>query len=197
MDRILFPLGGYSKRQIRGLARQLDLHLSEKAESQEICFITEGRYDQFLVEEGAVEADRPGEIRHLEGGLLGTHQGYWKFTIGQRRGIGIAAADPLYVVRIDPASNTVWVGGSEALGCRTLAAADVNWCRTVPEGPLVCEAKIRSRSGPAEALVIPQGESRVQVTFLEPQRAVAPGQAVVFYREDEVLGGGWITTDRH
>lgn len=197
MDKVLFPLGDYTKPEIRELARQLGLHLSEKAESQEICFITEGRYDRFLLEEGAVEGDRPGVIRHLDGSQLGIHQGFWKFTIGQRKGIGVAAVDPLYVIRVDPDTNTVWVGGAADLDCRSLAATEVNWCRRVPEAPLVCEAKIRSRSEPAEALVIPTGEHGAQVTFMEPQRAVAPGQAVVFYREEEVLGGGWITTDRH
>lgn len=197
MQKTLFPLGGFTKPEIRELARQLGLHLSEKAESQEICFVTEGRYDQFLLREGAVSEDLPGEVRHLNGTLLGTHQGYWKYTVGQRKGIGISAPEPLYVIRVAPETNTVWVGGADDLGCRTLSAVEVNWCRKVPEAPLVCEAKIRSRALPAEALVVPAGEDRVEVTFLETQRAVAPGQAVVFYRDDEVLGGGWIASDRH
>ena len=196
MQKIMFPLGGYAKPEIRELARQLGLHLSDKAESQEICFVTEGRYDQFLLNEGAVEGVRPGEVRHLDGTLLGTHQGYWKYTVGQRKGIGISAPDPLYVIRVAPETNTVWVGGAEDLGHRSLTAVEVNWCRVVPEAPLVCEAKIRSRALPVEALVIP-GQDRVEVTFMEPQRAVAPGQSVVFYRDDEVIGGGWIASDRH
>jgi tRNA-specific 2-thiouridylase len=196
MQKLLFPLGGYSKAQIRDLARQMELHLADKAESQEICFITEGRYDQFLAESGAVDGDRPGEIRHLDGTLLGIHPGYWKFTVGQRKGLGIASADPLYVIRIEPSTNTVWAGGVRDLDRKTLTAGEVNWCRTVPSGPFVCEARIRSRSAPAEALVVPAGPDRCEVTFMEPQRAIAPGQAVVFYRDDEVLGGGWIEADR-
>ena len=196
MNKILLPLGDYTKAEIRDLARQLGLHLAEKAESQEICFITEGRYDQFLVREGAVTGDRPGEIRHLDGSLLGTHQGFWKFTVGQRKGIGIAAAEPLYVVRVSAESNTVWVGAAGDLGRNALTALDVNWCRQVPQAPLVCAARIRSRAEPADALVNPVGTDRAEVTFLEPQRAVAPGQAVVFYRDQEVLGGGWIDADR-
>jgi tRNA-specific 2-thiouridylase len=196
MQHLLFPLGGYTKSEIRGLARQLGLHLSEKPESQEICFVTEGRYDKFLEREGAITGDRPGEIRHLDGTLLGAHQGYWKFTVGQRRGLGIAAPNRLFVVRVTPDTNTVWVGENEHLDCRSFTATEVNWCRVIPTQPLVCLAKIRSRFLSAEALVVPVGTDRAEVTFLEPQRAVAPGQAVVFYRDDEVLGGGWIASLR-
>lgn len=196
MSRVLFPLGGFTKRDIRDLGRQLGLHLAEKAESQEICFVTEGRYDQFLLREGAVTGDQPGEIRALDGTLLGQHSGHWKFTVGQRRGLGIAAREPLFVVRVSAKSNTVWVGGADDLACRALVAQEVNWCRAVPMQPFVCSAKIRSRSAPAEALVVPSTERRAEVTFLEPQRAVAPGQAVVFYKDEEVLGGGWIARDR-
>lgn len=196
MNKILFPLGGFTKGEIRELGRQLGLHLAEKAESQEICFITEGRYDRFLREAGAVGADRPGVIRALDGTPVGQHQGYWKFTVGQRRGLGVAAAEPLYVVRVAAESNTVWVGTAADLRCPALVAEEVNWCRSVPTRPFPCAAKIRSRSGPADALVVPLEGQRAAVTFLEPQRAVAPGQAVVFYHDQEVVGGGWIAADR-
>ena len=132
MDKFLFPLGEYSKAEVRGIARELGLHHPEKAESQEICFITEGRYDEFLVREGAVSGDRDGEIRHLDGRLLGTHSGYWKYTVGQRKGLGVAAPAPLYVVRIDPAANRVWVGGEGDLGRTCLAAREVQSCHCWP-----------------------------------------------------------------
>lgn len=196
LNRILFPLGGFSKEDIRAIGRQLGLHLSEKPDSQEICFIPEGRYDQFLEREGTVEGHRRGEIRGLDGTLLGHHGGYWKFTVGQRRGLGIAAKDPLFVVRVSAATNTVWVGGAADLARSALTASEVNWCRRPKTEPFSCTAKIRSRSAPAEARVVPLEGRRVSVTFPEPQRAVAPGQAVVFYDGEEVLGGGWIEADR-
>lgn len=196
MNVLLFPLGGFSKGEIRELGRQLGLHLADKAESQEICFVTDRRYDQFLLREGAVAGDRPGDIRALDGSLLGQHGGTWKFTIGQRRGLGIAAAEPLFVVRLSPDTNTVWVGGAADLGRKALTACEVNWCRQRPDQPFSCLARIRSRSEPAPAQVVPLPERRAEVTFLEPQRAVAPGQAVVFYQGEEVLGGGWIARER-
>jgi tRNA-specific 2-thiouridylase len=196
MNRFLFPLGGFTKREVRRIAWQLGLHHAGKPESQEICFITEGRYDRFLEREGAVGGDQPGEIRHLDGRRLGSHQGYWKFTVGQRKGLGIAAPTPLYVAKVSPETGTVWVGGEADLGRTALTALEVNWCAGRPDGPFPCRARIRSRSEPAEALVVPVGEDRAEVTFREPQRAVAPGQAVVFYRGDEVVGGGWIAPDR-
>lgn len=196
LNRILFPLGEFSKADIRSIGRQLGLHLSEKPDSQEICFIPEGRYDQFLEREGAVEDHRTGEIRGLDGALLGHHGGYWKFTVGQRRGLGIAAKEPLFVVRVSAATNTVWVGGVADLARSALTACEVNWCRRPKTEPFSCTAKIRSRSAPAEAQVVPLAGRRVSVTFPEPQRAIAPGQAVVLYDGEEVLGGGWIEADR-
>ena len=112
--------------------------------------------------------------------------------MGQRRGLGVAYTEPLYVIRIEPASNTVWVGSELDLMGKDLVARELNWVDRAPMGPLACEARIRSRSPEAEALVIPLPDGRVKVAFTEPQRAIAPGQAVVFYRDGEVLGGGWI-----
>lgn len=195
IDQFIFPLGEFTKAEVRVIARQLGLRHSEKPESQEICFITEGRYDQFLLQEGAVTEDWSGEIRHLDGRLLGRHTGFWKFTVGQRKGLGVAAPAPLYVVRIDPAANRVWVGGEGDLGRGSLVAREVNWCIPLPPGPIECQARIRSRSEPAAAIVTPVGEDRAEVAFDQPQRAVAPGQAVVFYRGEQVLGGGWIAAD--
>lgn len=192
LARTLFPLAHLTKSEVRRLGLELGVHLADKPESQEICFVTQDRYDAFLESEGRDPGLGQGDIRHLDGSLLGRHEGYWRHTVGQRRGLGVAHASPLYVVRIEPATNTVWVGSDSDLLGRDLVARELNWIHEAPSGPLACEARIRSRSPEAEALVIPLGDGRVQVSFAEPQRAIAPGQAVVFYRDGEVLGGGWI-----
>jgi tRNA-uridine 2-sulfurtransferase len=192
LAQTLFPLADLTKPEVRSLGAELGLHLAEKAESQEICFVTQDRYDAFIEAEGRDPGRGEGEIRHLDGRVLGHHRGYWRHTIGQRRGLRIAASEPLYVVRTDPATNTVWVGAEQDLYRRDLVARDLNWVQGPPSSPLACEARIRSRAPEAEALVIPLPDGRFQVAFAEPQRAVAPGQAVVFYRDGEVLGGGWI-----
>lgn len=193
LARTLFPLEGLTKVQVRELGRELGLHLAEKPESQEICFVTQDRYDAFLVGQGRDPGVGDGDIRLASSGaILGRHRGYWRYTVGQRKGLGVAFATPLYVLSVDRDTNTVWVGEDRELGGTTLAARELSWCQSAPSGPLPCEAKVRSRGQEAEALVIPLGPDRAQVTFFEPQRALAPGQAVVFYRGDEVLGGGWI-----
>ena len=192
LARTLFPLAGFSKPEVRELARELGLHLADKAESQEICFIP-GRYDSYIEDVGRAPAQAgPGAIRHLDGRVLGSHEGYWRFTVGQRKGIGVAFPAPLFVVRVDPATDTVWVGGEADLLGRALTARETSWCLEAPAGPLPCLAKIRSRGAEVEAVVEPLADRRVRVAFREPQRAIAPGQAVVFYAGDEVLGGGWI-----
>lgn len=192
LARTLFPLAHLTKPEVRRLGTELGLHLAEKPESQEICFVTQDRYDLFLEAEGRAPGIGDGDIRHLDGRMLGRHRGFWRHTVGQRRGLGIASTEPLYVIRTDPATNTVWVGGELDLAGRDLVAREVSWVGAPPAGPLACEARIRSRSPEAEALVIPLPDGRVKVAFAEPQRAIAPGQAVVFYRDGEVLGGGWI-----
>ena len=194
LARTLFPLAGFSKPEVRQLARDLGLHLAEKPESQEICFIP-SRYDAYIEEAGRAPAQGGGAIRHLDGRILGRHAGYWRFTVGQRKGIGIAHPTPLFVVRVDPASDTVWVGGEEDLLGGELMARETSWVREPVLEPRACRAKIRSRSPEVECVVHPLGGGRARVVFQEPQRAIAPGQAVVFYAGDEVLGGGWITPE--
>ncbi len=192
LARTLFPLSHLSKPEVRELGRELGLHLAEKAESQEICFVGEQRYDSFLEDQGRAPAAGEGPIRMLDGRELGRHSGYWRYTVGQRKGLGVAHSEPLYVIRVERATNTVWVGPESALWTDQLEAQDLSWVAGAPTDPLPCEARIRSRALEAEALVIPLGNGRVKVSFAEPQRAPAPGQAVVFYRDGDVLGGGWI-----
>jgi tRNA-specific 2-thiouridylase len=192
LPRTLFPLARLAKTEVRRLGAELGLHLAEKPESQEICFVTQDRYDAFLEAEGRDPGRGLGDIRHVDGHIVGRHQGYWRHTVGQRRGLGVSSSEPLYVLRTEPATNTVWVGPDSSLMASDLVARELNWVDGPPTGPLACEARIRSRSPEAEALVIPLPDGRVKVAFAEPQRAIAPGQAVVFYRDGEVLGGGWI-----
>ena len=155
LARTLFPLAGFSKPEVRQLARELGLHLADKAESQEICFIP-GRYDRYIDDAGlAPRREAPGPIRHLDGRVLGSHEGTWRFTVGQRKGIGVAHGAPLFVVRLDPAADTVWVGGETDLLGRELTAGETSWCLAPPSGPLACRAKIRSRGAEAEAVVEP------------------------------------------
>ena len=192
LARTLFPLAHLAKPEVRALSAALGLHLTNKSESQDICFVTRDGYDAFIEFEGRGPTLGRGDIRHLDGRILGEHQGYWRHTIGQRRGLGVAFSEPLYVVRLEPTTNTVWVGSDSDLLGTHLIVRELNWIQQAPVGPLVCEARIRSRSPEAEALVIPLPDGRAQVAFAEAQRAIAPGQAVAFYRDGEVLGGGWI-----
>lgn len=194
LARTLMPLGGLRKAEVRELGRILGLHLAEKPESQEICFVEGGRYDRFLEDQGLKA--QPGPFRRIaDGRVLGEHQGYWRYTVGQRRGLGIAHRAPLYVVRIEPATGTIWVGEESDLMGSRLRVRDAVWVDACPELPFECTAKIRSRSPetPAEVRPFPTGD--LEVVFQTPQRAIAPGQAVVFYREDRVLGGGWIAQE--
>lgn len=193
LARTLFPLAGLTKPQVRQLGRELGLHLAEKAESQEICFVTQKRYDTYIEEAGRAPEVGEGPIRHLDGRVLGSHQGYWRYTVGQRKGLGVAFPTPLYVLKVEQGSNTVWVGDDADLFGSEMMVRELTWCGKAPEHPLPCTAKIRSRGMEVEAIVIPLMDNCAKVAFTDPQRAIAPGQAVVFYRGDEVIGGGWIS----
>lgn len=189
LAKTLFPLGGISKESVRDLAGKLNLHLASKSESQEICFVPT-HYSEFLSASGVTP--RPGLIRHCEGQILGEHQGHWNFTVGQRRGIGIASSHPLYVVRIEAETGTVWVGEEAWLYSDRLKVKELSWVHRPPAVPLDCQAKIRSRAKAEPARVSLLKDGRAEVIFEHPQRAIAPGQAVVFFQGEEILGGGWI-----
>lgn len=184
-----FPLGGYSKNQVREMAASWGLPAAGQAESQEACFIPGGRTADFLRER--LEC-KPGPIRDLDGRVLGHHRGFCLYTIGQRQGLGIALGSPRYVVAIGPKDNTLTVGRNQDLLKGRVMADGVNWMAAVPRRTVRAVVKIRHQHQGAEALVRPTGRSSVEVVFKEPQRAVTPGQSAVFYRGDLVLGGAVI-----
>ncbi|HYZ84062.1 MAG TPA: tRNA 2-thiouridine(34) synthase MnmA [Bryobacteraceae bacterium] len=198
LSRTLFPLGAMNKSEVRELARELGLPVAAKHDSQEICFVPNGDYaafiDAYFREQGEALAPVKGEIIDREGNVLGEHRGVHHYTVGQRKGLGIAAREPLYVIATDPSTQKVMVGTGDALQNDRLTAHSVNWISIeAPSGPVEAEVKIRNKHQAAAATLIPTNSpERVDVHFHEPQRAITPGQGAVFYRGDLVLGGGWI-----
>jgi tRNA-specific 2-thiouridylase len=192
LSRAAFPIGHLDKDTVRAHAKRLNLHVTAKPDSQEICFVPDGDYAAF-VERKAPDAARPGTIVNNEGQVLGTHAGVHRYTIGQRKGLGLSTSEPLYVLEIKPEAAQVVVGSREALGRTQLSASDVNWISgDAPSEWLRVSAQIRHRHAAAAARVRLQPGMNAEVEFDAPQTAITPGQAVVFYNEDEVLGGGWI-----
>jgi len=187
----MFPVGALEKVAVREHARELGLPVSEKPDSHEICFVTDGDHAAFLERHGAeVQA---GPIRNVDGLVVGKHEGVHRFTVGQRKGLGLSSTIPLYVVGIDAAAQTVTVGPRSALERWLLDASGVNWISgKAPAAGTRVTARIRHRHREAAATLTPGTDADVRVTFDEPQHAVAPGQAVVFYDGELVLGGGWI-----
>jgi len=207
LSRTLFPLGGMTKPEVRELARQHSLVIAEKPDSQEICFVPGGDYKRFieayLAEQGDTETRIPGDMISREmiagemvttdGKVIGEHAGVHNFTVGQRKGLGVATGSPLYVIQIKNDTRQVVVGNDEELYSRTLRARRVNLISTVElSQPMRVAVKIRHRHQPAPAVLEQTGPDEVLVTFDDPQRALTPGQAAVFYDEDIVVGGGWI-----
>jgi tRNA-uridine 2-sulfurtransferase len=197
LSRTIFPLGGMTKPEVRELARKLGLALAEKPDSQEICFVPGGDYkrflDAYLAEQGESLPDTSGELVTTSGEVVGEHHGIHNFTVGQRKGLGVATGSPLYVIQINGEKGQVVVGNNEDLYTRTLRARRVNLISVVDlTEPMRVGVKIRHRHEPAPAMLEKSGDDELLVTFDEPQRAVTPGQASVFYDGDVVVGGGWI-----
>ncbi len=197
LSRTSFPLGGMRKSEVRELARRHGLMLAEKPDSQEICFVPGGDYkrflDAYLAEQGEALPDTTGELVSTSGEVIGSHSGIHNFTVGQRKGLGVATGSPLYVLEIRGDSREVVVGSGDELYSRTLRARDLNWIAVDDlRGPMRVEIKIRNRHEAAAATIEPDGDTGVLATFDQPQRAITPGQAAVFYQGDLVIGGGWI-----
>ncbi|MEC7446989.1 MAG: tRNA 2-thiouridine(34) synthase MnmA [Planctomycetota bacterium] len=191
LDRMLLPIGGYRKTEIRELASRIGLNVAEKRDSQEICFVTSGKHAQF-VRDRLPPQEFGGEFVTINGEVVGRHSGIEGFTIGQRKGLGIAMGEPYFVVGIEPETRRVVIGPREALAQTALVASRTNWLISGLESSFQCEAKIRYNSPAVPATVETLDDGRVLVEFPEPCFGVAPGQAVVFYEQDRVLGGGWI-----
>jgi tRNA-uridine 2-sulfurtransferase len=189
LARARFPIGGWRKTAVRAYARDRGLPVAEKPDSHEICFVPAGGHAEFVAERAAPAA---GHVTDLTGRVVGRHDGVHRFTVGQRKGLGLSAGVPLYVVELKAETNTVVVGPRAALAKGALTASGVNWIDAEPEGGLSVTARIRHRHRDATARVTPLPGGRAALEFDEPQAAVAPGQAVVFYRGDTVAGGGWI-----
>ncbi len=190
LANVLFPVGELTKPEIRELAGEAGLRVATKPDSQEICFIPDNDYAGFLKRYRG-DADTAGDLVDTAGNVLGTHAGYEKFTIGQRRGLGVTFGSPRFVVRIEPTTRRVVIGTHEELGRRELEADRANWLADVP-ATFRCEAQIRYQHRPGAAEVTRIDGDRFRVVFDEPQFGVAPGQACVLYDGERVLGGGWI-----
>jgi tRNA-specific 2-thiouridylase len=197
LSRTLFPLGGMLKPEVRELARQHGLALAQKPDSQEICFVPGGDYkkflDAYLAEQGEALPDTAGELVTTDGSVVGEHGGIHNFTVGQRKGLGVATGSPLYVIQIKGDTHQVIVGQQEELYTRTLRTHRVNLISIADlQEPMQVTVKIRHRHEGASAVIEKTGPDEIVATFDEPQRAVTPGQAAVFYDNDVVVGGGWI-----
>lgn len=205
LSRAYFPLGEMLKSEVREIARDAELYTAEKQESQEICFVPDGKYsefiDRFLEHEGRkTEIPEGGEIVNAAGEKLGEHTGIHRYTIGQRRGLGIAHEKPLYVVQIERARNQIIVGEADELDTIEFTAKGVNWVAfDEPSEPLRALVKVRYRHDPAIATIHALPNAHARIVFDEPQRAITPGQATIFYDPatgEEVIGGGWIIRER-
>jgi len=204
LSRAYFPLGEMQKEEVRDIARKADLYTAEKQESQEICFVPDGKYsefiDRYLDHEGRA-GDMPGggEIVNSAGAVLGSHTGIHRYTIGQRRGLGIAHEKPLYVIQIERGRNQIIVGEENELEAVEFVAKGVNWVAfDTPTEPVRALVKIRYRHDPSPATIYALPDAHARIVFDEPQRAITPGQATIFYdieTSEEVVGGGWIIKD--
>ena len=192
LDFLRFPLGSFTKEKTRKLAEEYEIPIYNKPDSQDICFVPDGNYASIVekLRPGAIDA---GDIVHIDGRVLGRHNGIINFTIGQRRGLSIGGMEePIYVVKIDPENKRVIVGPETALESTSFNIRDVNWLGLKPEGQIEAVVKIRSTRPPVPARITPTGSGAV-VTLLQPEKSISPGQACVMYDGSRVMGGGWIT----
>lgn len=191
LNRLLFPVGEFTKPEIRRLADEAGLAVADKPDSQEICFVPDQNHAAF-VKSRKGEFDTSGEIVTTGGEVVGEHDGYERFTVGQRKGLRVAMGEPFFVTRIEPETRRVVIGPREELARSCLTAAEANWLVDPPEEPFRATVKIRYRDAAADATVTPLCENRFRLDFDTPRYGVAPGQAAVCYDGDRVLGGGWI-----
>jgi len=191
LQHCMFPLGSFDKDQVRDHARRLGLEIAPKDESQDICFIPDGDYVRFLEDEQGID-NLDGDIVHVSGEVLAKHRGIYRYTIGQRKGLGIGWTEPLYVVGIDAEKRQVIVGEKEHLRCAEMIVDQCHWVLEKPREAFSTMCRIRYRHTEVSATVEPLDGDTVKVTFETPQSGVTPGQAAVFYRDDLVIGGGWI-----
>ncbi|MEQ1923075.1 MAG: tRNA 2-thiouridine(34) synthase MnmA [Pyrinomonadaceae bacterium] len=198
LSHAYFPLGEMAKEEVRDIAREAKLYTAEKQESQEICFVPDGKYsefiDRYLDHEGrAAEMPEGGDIVNTAGETIGTHTGIHRYTVGQRRGLGISNEKPLYVTQIERLKNQIIVGEEGELDSLEFIAKGVNWVAfDEPVEPVRANVKVRYKHEPAPATIHALPDNRARIVFDEPQRAITPGQATIFYNGDEVVGGGWI-----
>jgi tRNA-specific 2-thiouridylase len=191
LSRMLLPVGDFEKTEIRRRAAEIGLNVAEKKDSQEICFVTSGRYDEFIRAHRA-DVDTAGELVTTDGTVVGQHKGIEGFTIGQRKGLGVALGEPKFVVRIEPETHRVVLGDREELAHDRLTADGTNWLVDPKSVPRHCQVQIRYNSAAAPATVELLPGDRLSVVFDQPQYGITPGQAVVCYEGDRTLGGGWI-----
>jgi tRNA-uridine 2-sulfurtransferase len=193
LSRTMFPVGDFEKKQVRELAKKLELGVANKPDSQEICFVQARNYKDFIEKRVPPSMLKPGSILDLTGRVLGEHAGLHQFTLGQRKGLGVHSNEPLYVVHLSSERNEVIVGPESALFRGKCTVSHLNWVGTPRlDSPQEVTAKIRYRAKDCGVSVFPLPDNRLEVRFLEPQRAITPGQALVLYSGDRVLGGGWI-----
>jgi tRNA-uridine 2-sulfurtransferase len=198
LSRAYFPLGEMMKSEVRDIARDANLYVAEKQESQEICFVPDGKYSEFIDrfldhEDRTDELPEGGEIVNTSGEKIGEHTGIHRYTIGQRRGLGISHEKPLYVVQIERAKNQIIAGEKDELDSIEFTAKGVNWVAfDEPNEPVRASVKVRYRHEPAPATIHALSDNRARIVFDEPQSAITPGQATVFYNGEECVGGGWI-----
>lgn len=195
LDYLMFPLGNQTKEETRKLAKEFGLEVADKPDSQDICFVPNGNYRE-VINKVRPDAAKPGKFMHMDGFELGEHKGIINYTIGQRKGLGIAFGSPIYVIKIDPIANIVYVGPESALYKKNFLLKEVNWLAVDKNADdLDVTVKVRSTTAGVRARLNKEGNGQIRVTLLEHETAITPGQACVFYDGSRMLGGGWITRD--